>query len=108
MDEFFRIINSDRFDGMAQIQYKNTDGYDYYLSNLKKLLTSSMSYKDKALSVVIEQGNNPYLVALLDSVIKSIASSPVQSVKQDVHTSFSEVFKVAKDALDKKNMDDLK
>lgn len=67
-----------------------------------------MSYKDEALSVVIEQGNNPYLVALLDSVIKNIASSPVQSVKQDVHTPFSEVFKAAKDALDKKNMDDLK
>ena len=59
-----------------------------------------MSYKDEALSVVIEQENNPYLVALLDSVIRNIASSPVQSVKQDVHTPFSEMLKVVKDTVD--------
>lgn len=48
MDEFFRIVNSDKFDGMAQIQYKDTDGYDYFLNNLKKLLASSRSSESKA------------------------------------------------------------
>ena len=48
MGEFFRIINNDRFDGMAQIQYKNTDGYYFYESNLKKLLDSAMSSESKA------------------------------------------------------------
>lgn len=78
------------------------DEYEYKYA----LAKAYMSYKDEALSVVIEQKNNPYLVALLDSVIKNIASSPVQCVKQDVHTPFSEVCKMVKETLDKKNPND--
>lgn len=97
---WFTWFSAKQFSYTKQI----ADEYEYKYA----LAKAYMSYKDEALSVVIEQGNNPYLVALLDSVIKNIASSPVQSVKQDVHTPFSEVCKVAKDALDKNNMDDLK
>lgn len=45
------------------------------------------------------------LLALLDCVIKNIAHSPVQSVKQDVHTPFSEVFKAVKDTVQHKDLD---
>ena len=38
------------------------------------------------------------MISLLDSIIKNIAQSPVQNVKRDCHTPFTEVFNAVKDA----------
>lgn len=78
------------------------DEYEYKYA----LSKSYMLYKKEAESVITEDYSNAVLLALLDSVIKNIAHSPVQSVKQDVHTPFSEAFKVFKDSVNKKNIDD--
>lgn len=75
------------------------DEYEYKYA----LAKSYMNYKNEAVSVIVEKEGNPILLTLLDSVIKNIAHSPVQSVKQDVHTPFSEVFKTVKEAFPKKN-----
>lgn len=90
---WFTWFSAKQFSYTKQI----ADEYEYKYA----LAKAYMSYKDEALSVVIEHNNNPYLVALLDSVIKNIANSPVQCVKQDVHTPFSEVFKAVKDTIHK-------
>lgn len=71
------------------------DEYEYKYA----LAKSYMNYKNEAVSVLVEKDGNPILLALLDSVIKNIAHSPVQSVKQDVHTPFSEVLKAVKDVV---------
>lgn len=75
------------------------DEYEYKYA----LAKSYMNYKNEALSVIVEKEGNPILLALLDSVIKNIAHSPVQSVKQDVHTPFSEVLKAVKDVVPKQD-----
>lgn len=90
---WFTWFSAKQFSYTKQI----ADEYEYKYA----LAKAYMSYKDEALSVVIEHNNNPYLVALLDSVIKNIANSPVQCVKQDVHTPFSEVLKAAKEIIHK-------
>lgn len=77
------------------------DEYEYKYA----LSKSYMLYKKEAESVITEQYSNAVLLALLDCVIKNIAHSPVQSVKQDVHTPFSEVFKAVKDAVNHKDLD---
>ncbi|MDO5787111.1 MAG: hypothetical protein Q4P09_05305 [Phascolarctobacterium sp.] len=77
------------------------DEYEYKYA----LSKSYMLYKKEAESVITEQHANAVLLALLDSVIKNIAHSPVQSVKQDVHTPFSEVFKAVKDTVQHKDLD---
>ena len=90
---WFTWFSAKQFSYTKQI----ADEYEYKYA----LAKAYMSYKDEAISVVIEHKNNPYLVALLDTVIKNIANSPVQCVKQDVHTPFSEVLKAAKEIIHK-------
>lgn len=75
------------------------DEYEYKYA----LAKSYINYKNEAISVLVEKDGNPILLALLDSVIKNIAHSPVQSVKQDVHTPFSEVVKAVKDVVPKQD-----
>lgn len=65
------------------------------------LAKSYISYRDEARNIINNQDNNALLVTLLDSVIKNIANSPVQSVRQDVHTPFSEVFNAVKETIKK-------
>lgn len=77
------------------------DEYEYKYA----LSKSYMLYKKEAESVITEGQSNAVLLSLLDCVIKNIAHSPVQSVKQDVHTPFSEVFKTVKEAANHKDLD---
>lgn len=68
------------------------DEYEY-----KYLLSISyLSYRKEAQELGGAKENNVLLVSLLDSVIKNIATSPVQAVKQDCHTPFAEVANVMK------------
>ena len=88
---WFTWFSSKQFSYTKQI----CDEYEYKYA----LSKSYIIYKNEAESVITEHSSNAVLLALLDSVIKNIAHSPVQSVKQDVHTPFSEVLKTAKDAV---------
>ena len=71
------------------------DEYEYKYA----LSKSYLSYRDEAKNVSAnDKGKyDAIMVALLDSVIKNIATSPVKSVKPDCHTPFTEVFGSLKD-----------
>lgn len=88
---WFTWFSSKQFSYTKQI----CDEYEYKYA----LSKSYIIYKNEAENVITEHSSNAVLLALLDSVIKNIAHSPVQSVKQDVHTPFSEVLKTAKDSV---------
>ena len=61
------------------------DEYEY-----KYVLSMSyLSYRNEAKNISDGSDNEAIIVSLLDSVIKNIATSPVQSVKVDSHTPFS-------------------
>lgn len=77
------------------------DEYEYKYA----LAKSYISYRDEAKNLIKNHDSNPLLVTLLDAVIKNIANSPVQSVRQDVHTPFSEVFKAVKETVNHGNED---
>ena len=63
------------------------DEYEY-----KYLLSMSyLGYKNEAKEMGDEEQSKALLITLLDSVIKNIATSPIQCVKSDCHTPFSEV-----------------
>ena len=53
---------------------------------------SYLSYRDEAAKLAEAKGDVSIMIALLDSVIKNIAQSPVQAVQRDCYTPFSEVF----------------
>lgn len=92
---WFTWFSSKQFSYTKQI----CDEYEYKYA----LSKSYLSYKDEAISLSDE--DKSLLVALLDSVIRNISSSPVQSVKSDCHTPFSEVLNSAKNAADFVNKD---
>lgn len=94
---WFTWFSSKQFSYNKQI----CDEYEYKYA----LSKSYMLYKKEAESVITEGQSNAVLLALLDCVIKNIAHSPVQSVKQDVHTPFSEVLKAVKDVVHHKDID---
>ncbi len=71
------------------------DEYEYKYA----LSKSYLSYRDEAKELAARGNNDAILVALLDSVIKNIATSPVKSVKPDCHTPFTEVFGSLKEAV---------
>lgn len=95
---WFTWFSSKQFSYTKQI----CDEYEYKYA----LSKSYLSYKDEAISLSNE--DKSLLVALLDSVIRNISSSPVQSVKADCHTPFSEVLNSAKNAADLVNKDKTK
>lgn len=68
------------------------DEYEYKYA----LSKSYLSYRDEAKLLAEARNNEAILIALLDSIIKNIAQSPVQSVQRDCHTPFSEVFNAVK------------
>lgn len=68
------------------------DEYEYKYA----LSKSYLSYRDEAKQLADVKNNEAILIALLDSIIKNIAQSPVQSVQRDCHTPFSEVFNAVK------------
>lgn len=68
------------------------DEYEYKYA----LSKSYLSYRDEAKLLAKASNNEAILIALLDSIIKNIAQSPVQSVQRDCHTPFSEVFNAVK------------
>lgn len=77
------------------------DEYEYKYA----LSKSYLSYKNEAHYIYnndkpLSEENKSLLVSLLDSVIRNIATSPVQSVKTDCHTPFSEVFNAIKSTAD--------
>lgn len=71
------------------------DEYEYKYA----LSKSYLSYREEAKELAERGKNDAILVALLDSVIKNIAMSPVKSVKPDCHTPFTEVFGSLKEAV---------
>nr|DAE91052.1 MAG TPA: chromosome segregation ATPase [Caudoviricetes sp.] len=87
---WFTWFASKQFSYIKQI----CDEYEYKYA----LSKSYLSYKKEAGELSTE--NKSLLVSLLDSVIRNIATSPVQSVKADCHTPFSEVFNSLKSASD--------
>lgn len=68
--------------------------YDEYMYKYA-LSKSYLSYRDEAKKLA---NNNEILLLLLGSVINNISTSPVQSVKSDCHTPFSEILNAAKEA----------
>lgn len=87
---WFTWFASKQFSYIKQI----CDEYEYKYA----LSKSYLSYKKEAGELSTE--NKSLLVSLLDSVIRNIATSPVQSVKADCHTPFGEVFNSLKSASD--------
>lgn len=75
------------------------DEYEYKYA----LSKSYLSYRDEAKKISLnDEDKGKYeavIVALLDSVIKNVATSPVKSVKPDCHTPFTEVFGSLKEAV---------
>ena len=65
------------------------DEYEYKYA----LSKSYLSYRDEANKLAFSAGKEILLASLLDAVIKNIATSPVQSVKSDCHTPFTEALK---------------
>ena len=79
------------------------DEYEY-----KYVLSMSyLSYRNEAKNISDGSDNEAIIVSLLDSVIKNIATSPVQSVKVDCHTPFSEVVNAMKTTVTKTKSEDL-
>ena len=70
------------------------DEYEYKYA----LSKSYISYREEAKKLADARDNVAIMISLLDSIIKNIAQSPVQSVKRDCHTPFTEVFNAVKDA----------
>ncbi len=87
---WFTWFASKQFSYIKQI----CDEYEYKYA----LSKSYLSYKKEASELSTE--NKSLLVSLLDSVIRNISTSPVQSVKADCHTPFGEVFNSLKSASD--------
>lgn len=87
---WFTWFASKQFSYIKQI----CDEYEYKYA----LSKSYLSYKKEASELSTE--NKSLLVSLLDSVIRNISTSPVQSVKSDCHTPFGEVFNSLKSASD--------
>lgn len=81
---WFTWFSSKQFSYTKQI----CDEYEYKYA----LSKSYLSYRDEAKELAARGNNDAILVALLDSVIKNVATSPVKSVKPDCHTPFTEVF----------------
>lgn len=71
------------------------DEYEYKYA----LSKSYLSYRSEAIKLEDSTKVDALLITLLDAVIKNIATSPVQSVKMDCHTPFSEVFGSIKDVV---------
>lgn len=88
---WFTWFSSKQFSYTKQI----CDEYEYKYA----LSKSYLSYRDEAKELAARGNNDAILVALLDSVIKNIATSPVKSVKPDCHTPFTEVFGSLKEAV---------
>lgn len=72
---WFTWFTSKQFSYTKQI----CDEYEYKYA----LSKSYLSYREKAKELAERGKNDVILVALLDSVIKNIATSPVKSVKLD-------------------------
>lgn len=70
------------------------DEYEYKYA----LSKSYISYREEAKKLADAKQNVAIMISLLDSIIKNIAQSPVQSVRRDCHTPFTEVFNAVKDA----------
>lgn len=77
------------------------DEYEYKYA----LSQSYLSYRDEAKELSKAANSDALLVALLDSVIKNIATSPVQAVKSDCHTPFTEVLGSLKGSINLKEKD---
>lgn len=88
---WFTWFSSKQFSYTKQI----CDEYEYKYA----LSKSYLSYREEAKELAERGMNDVILVALLDSVIKNIATSPVKSVKPDCHTPFTEVFGSLKEAV---------
>ena len=88
---WFTWFSSKQFSYTKQI----CDEYEYKYA----LSKSYLSYREEAKELAERGKNDAILVALLDSVIKNIATSPVKSVKPDCHTPFTEVFGSLKEAV---------
>ncbi len=79
------------------------DEYEY-----KYVLSMSyLSYRNEAKNISDGNENEAIIVSLLDSVIKNIATSPVQAVKSDCHTPFSEVVNAMKTTVTRTKSDDV-
>lgn len=72
------------------------DEYEYKYA----LSKSYLGYRAEAKELADSIKNSAILVALLDSVIKNIATSPVKSVKPDCHTPFTKVFNSIRGTVD--------
>lgn len=86
---WFTWFCSKQFSYVKQI----CDEYEYKYA----LSKSYLSYREEARKLAEEGHDVAIMIVLLDSVIKNIAQSPVQSVQRDCHTPFSEVFNSVKD-----------
>ena len=80
---WFTWFCSKQFSYVKQI----CDEYEY-----KYVLSESyIAYRDEARAIAKNINDEHILAVLLDSVIKNIATSPVQTVKFDSHIPFSEL-----------------
>lgn len=85
------------FTWFASKQYSYTkqvcDEYEYKYA----LSKTYVSFRDEARQLItMKNVDTSIMIALLDSVIKNVASSPIQCVKSDVHTPLSEAVKALK------------
>ena len=88
---WFTWFCSKQFSYVKQI----CDEYEY-----KYVLSESyIAYRDEARAVAVNINDEHILAVLLESVIKNIATSPVQSVKIDAHIPFSELINAVKSSV---------
>lgn len=85
---WFTWFSSKQFSYIKQIR----DEYEYKYA----LSKSYLSYRKEAEDL---SGTDKKELLLLGSVINNIATSPVQSVKSDCHTPFSEILSAAKEVI---------
>jgi hypothetical protein len=87
---WFTWFSSKQFSYIKQVR----DEYEYKYA----LSKSYLSYRKEA-EDLSGTDKKELLLLLLGSVINNIATSPVQSVKSDCHTPFSEVLSAAKEVI---------
>lgn len=87
---WFTWFSSKQFSYIKQIR----DEYEYKYA----LSKSYLSYRKEA-EDLSGTDKKELLLLLLGSVINNIATSPVQSVKSDCHTPFSEILSAAKEVI---------
>lgn len=85
---WFTWFSSKQFSYVKQV----CDDYEYKYA----LSKSYLSYRNEARKLADENKDGAIMIALLDSVIKNVAQSPVTKVQKDCHTPFTEIVSALK------------